>query len=155
MNPRIVLSRAAVLIAFLMLATPTLRAQNRPAFGVIDGVVSDTNLVALADATVSILGSAVRVATGANGRFRITGLRTGNYILAVQRIGYVPIAVAIGDSSIAKTPRARRADRISEFRIPISKSLLLNAPRPAPVAPDGCRAPRCRRARAGFVPRAG
>lgn len=75
---------------------PVLPGQVHAARGVIDGLVSDTNLVALADASVSILGSGVRVATGANGRFRITGLRTGNYILAVQRIGYVPIAVAIG-----------------------------------------------------------
>ena len=85
----------AGLIVALMLAAPPLRAQNRPGLGVIDGLVSDTNLVALGGATVSILGSDVKVSTGDNGRFRITGLRNGNYILAVHRIGYVPVAVAM------------------------------------------------------------
>jgi hypothetical protein len=68
---------------------------QRPIRGVIDGVVTDTNLVVLGSATVSLLGSGVRVSTGDNGRFRITGLRSGNYILTVNRIGYVPVAVAM------------------------------------------------------------
>jgi hypothetical protein len=70
-------------------------ARPRPA-GVIDGLVTDTNLVVLDDATVSILGSAIRVTTGDNGRFRILGLRAGNYVLTVHHIGYVPVAVAMG-----------------------------------------------------------
>jgi hypothetical protein len=68
---------------------------GQAARGVIDGVVTDTNLVALGSATVSILGSGVHVSTGDNGRFRIVGLPSGNYILAVHRIGYVPVAVAM------------------------------------------------------------
>ena len=60
----------------------------------IDGIVTDTNLVTLSGATVSILGSSLSVPTGDNGRFRIAGLHAGNYILTVHRIGYVPIAVA-------------------------------------------------------------
>lgn len=81
-------------IASLAIAASA-RAAAQTSRGVIDGVVSDTNLVALGGATVSILGSDVKVSTGDNGRFRITGLRSGNYILAVHRIGYVPVAVAV------------------------------------------------------------
>jgi hypothetical protein len=64
--------------------------------GVIDGIVTDTNLVALNDATVSILGSEIRVKTGDNGRFHIVGLHSGNYVLTVHHIGYVPVAAAMG-----------------------------------------------------------
>lgn len=86
-------ARRAFPFALLTIAPVVLRAQSAPV-GVIDGVVTDTNLVRLSDATVSILGSKIRVSTGDNGRFRITGLRSGNYILTVHRIGYVAIAVA-------------------------------------------------------------
>lgn len=86
-------TRRQATIAFLTLMPGLLSGQASR--GVIDGVVTDTNLVALGSATVSILGADVNVSTGANGRFRITGLRSGNYILAVHRIGYVPIAVAM------------------------------------------------------------
>lgn len=86
-------TRRQATIAFLTLMPGLLPGQASR--GVIDGVVTDTNLVALGSATVSILGADVNVSTGANGRFRITGLRSGNYILAVHRIGYVPIAVAM------------------------------------------------------------
>ena len=81
---------------FALLVAATSGAQTPAQRGVIDGAVTDTNLVALGSATVSILGSSVKVATGENGRFRISGLRAGNYVLAVQRIGYIPLAVAMG-----------------------------------------------------------
>jgi len=77
-------------------------AQSRPLASVIDGVVSDTNLIALSDVTVSILGSNIRVVTGANGRFRITRLAAGQYIIVVHHLGYVPsstsLQVADGDT---------------------------------------------------------
>lgn len=56
--------------------------------GVIDGVVTDTNLAPLANATVQVLGSEVSVTTGANGRFRITGLPEGDHLVAARRVGY-------------------------------------------------------------------
>jgi len=82
-------------IALVTLVPAFVAAQTPASRGMIDGVVTDTNLVALASATISILGSDVHVATGANGRFRIVGLRGGNYILAVHHVGYVPVAVAM------------------------------------------------------------
>lgn len=63
--------------------------------GAIDGIVTDANLTPLPDASVSILGSKVRVTTGANGRFRILQLTPGNYVVAVHRLGYAPVSAAV------------------------------------------------------------
>lgn len=60
--------------------------------GTVDGVVTDTALAPLAGATVSILGSAIRVVTGDNGRFRIAELPPGQHILIAQRLGFEPIS---------------------------------------------------------------
>jgi len=70
-------------------------AQRSRSFGTIDGVVSDTNLVPLHAAFVSILGTAVRVGTGPNGRFRITQLPAGEYLLVVKRVGYRPVSSVV------------------------------------------------------------
>lgn len=63
--------------------------------GAIDGIVTDANLTPLPDASVSILGSNVRVTTGASGRFRIVQLAPGNYVVAVHRLGYAPVSAAM------------------------------------------------------------
>lgn len=98
----------------------------------IDGAVTDTNLVSLADATASILGSNLRVVTGANGRFRIVGLAAGPYILVIQHAGFTPstttVQVVAGDTlrmSFTLEPAAlvpdagaaaaARAARMAEF----------------------------------------
>ena len=75
---------AALLIAAS--ATPV-RAQQVNA-SVIDGVVSDSSLLPLVGASVAILGAEIVVVTGANGRFRIVGLRSGEYTLLARRIGF-------------------------------------------------------------------
>ena len=69
----------------------TLGSQPRPTRGVIDGVVTDTNLVPLGGAMASVVGTEVKVVVGANGRFRISGLPAGEYILAVRHVGYSPL----------------------------------------------------------------
>jgi hypothetical protein len=56
--------------------------------GVIDGMVMDSTLAPLGDATVSIVGSIVRVVTGPNGRFRVRDVNPGGHILLVRRIGF-------------------------------------------------------------------
>jgi hypothetical protein len=56
--------------------------------GIIDGLVADTALVPLEGATISILGSELRVSTRENGRFRMLGLPQGEYVLLVRRLGY-------------------------------------------------------------------
>ena len=69
-------------------------AQTRP-WGSIDGVVTDTSLASLPEATVSILGSSIQVITGANGRFRILALPAGQYIVVVHRLGYIPTSATV------------------------------------------------------------
>lgn len=70
-------------------------AQARPALGVIDGAVTDTSLASLADASVSILGSTLKVVTGSNGRFQILAVPAGHYILVVRRLGFAPVSSAV------------------------------------------------------------
>jgi hypothetical protein len=76
---------------------PTGSAQNTPsrALGTIDGIVSDTGLVPLQGAFVTVFGSNLRVGTGPNGRFRITKIPVGQYLLMVKRFGYRPTSAVI------------------------------------------------------------
>jgi hypothetical protein len=65
------------------------------AVGTIDGIVSDTNLVPLQAAFISVLGTNIRIGTGPNGRFRITKVPVGQYLLIVKRVGYRPTSAVI------------------------------------------------------------
>lgn len=56
--------------------------------GTIDGIVSDTGLAPLEGATISLLGTPVSVVTGTNGRFRMLGVREGDYLVIVRRLGF-------------------------------------------------------------------
>ena len=84
-------------VAALLLGALTARlgAQQSAAPGAIDGLVTDDRLVAIADATASILGSNIRVVTGANGRFRMTGLVARSYVVVVQKLGYAPLSTVV------------------------------------------------------------
>jgi uncharacterized membrane protein len=68
--------------------TSALAAQREPASGAIDGIVTDTTLAPLADASASILASNIKVTTGAIGRFVINSLPAGEYVVLVRRVGY-------------------------------------------------------------------
>jgi carboxypeptidase family protein len=88
--------------------------------GVIDGVVSDTALAPLADATVTIVGTELRVVTGANGRFRIASVRPGDYLLLIRRVGFEAttsrISVAEHDTlrlSFSMQPTVTTLDTVS------------------------------------------
>jgi Carboxypeptidase regulatory-like domain len=85
--------RTAVVAA--VLCSRGTAAQGTPTKGVIDGVVTDTSLASLVDATTSIVGSSLRIVTGSNGRFRITGLAPGQYVLLVQKRGYVASSTVV------------------------------------------------------------
>ncbi len=86
---------------FALSALSTVADAQQPAVvragqrGTVDGVVSDTALVPLGDATISLLGSDVRVVTAANGRFKLTQLPTGNYVVFVRRLGYRLVSATI------------------------------------------------------------
>ncbi|MEO7083501.1 MAG: carboxypeptidase-like regulatory domain-containing protein [Gemmatimonadaceae bacterium] len=113
---RSLLSVAAV--AVLAFATPSLQAQGRAgagltplvpapkATGTIDGIVSDTNLVPIHAAFVSILGTAIRIGTGPNGRFRITKIPDGQYLVIVKHVGHRPISAVV---DVAGTDTVRLA----------------------------------------------
>lgn len=89
---RIPFRQFAIGLSTIALASVSVLAQAptaRPT-GTIDGVVSDTALNPLHAAFVSILGTSIRIGTGPNGRFRITKLPVGQYLLFVKRVGYRP-----------------------------------------------------------------
>lgn len=70
-------------------------ARSAPSYGVIDGIVSDTNLVPVRGAFVSILSSKIRVGTGPNGRFRINKVPPGQYLVIVKRGGFRPTSSVV------------------------------------------------------------
>jgi len=63
-------------------------AQPHPGSGSISAIVTDTGLVPVADAAVAVQRTAVRLTTGENGRFLITPIPAGRYVLTVQRLGF-------------------------------------------------------------------
>ncbi|HEY4217354.1 MAG TPA: carboxypeptidase regulatory-like domain-containing protein [Gemmatimonadaceae bacterium] len=90
-----------------VLIQPVARAQTPSAFhydrpdtskigrrrvGTIDGFVGDTALMPVHAAFVSIPGTAIRIGTGPNGRFRIANVPAGQYLIIVKRVGYRPIS---------------------------------------------------------------
>jgi hypothetical protein len=72
----------------------------------IDGVVTDASLVPIPDATASIVGSSLKVVTGANGRFRMLGLPVGEYMVVVNRLGYASASSVV---QVAERDTARVA----------------------------------------------
>ena len=87
-SARVWVSGADLFALLSCVVTVSAEAQGRPALGAIDGAVTDTSLAPLGNATASILGSDIHVATGANGRFRIVALPPGDYVLVIRRVGY-------------------------------------------------------------------
>ena len=64
-------------------------------FGAIDGIVSDTGLGPIQAAEISILRTNLKIGTGPNGRFRITNVSPGQYLLIVRRVGFRPASAII------------------------------------------------------------
>lgn len=97
--------RTAIIATLVALGTRVhaASAQDAARPGVIDGVVTDSALAPLGDATVSLLGSSLRVVTGENGRFRVRDMQPSTYVLIVRRIGYeaalLNVQLAAGDTA--------------------------------------------------------
>lgn len=72
------------------------QAQEIHAAGVIDGAVTDTNLVPLPGVEVTILRTSIRVFTGENGHFRITNVPSGDQMVAARHLGFLPLARLVG-----------------------------------------------------------
>src|SRR5471032_470 len=79
-----------------------MHAQSVGGVGVVDGIVSDTNLLPLSGVEVSIQRTSIRVVTGENGRFRIRDVQNGTYLLVARHLGFRPVAqladVVAGDT---------------------------------------------------------
>jgi hypothetical protein len=69
--------------------------QRMPRFGIVEGVVTDTNLVPLAGAEVTILRTTLKLTTQAGGRFRVNAVPSGQYLLIVKRLGYRPASQVV------------------------------------------------------------
>jgi hypothetical protein len=71
--------------------------------GTLDGIVTDTSEAPLEGATVLVVASGVQARTGADGRFRIGDLSSGEHRVLVRRLGYAPlsalIAISAGDTA--------------------------------------------------------
>ena len=89
------------------------RARALPLRAVIDGEVTDTLLGPLAGVTVSIAGSAARAVTNEKGRFRISDLTPGSYIVLAQRIGFEPVSAKLQVSAAETLRVAFALERLS------------------------------------------
>lgn len=76
---------------------PDSTAPRRAPSGVVEGVVTDTNMVPVAMADVRVMGMDSRLYTGNNGRFRFTNVPARLEIVVVaRRIGFVPTYAVLG-----------------------------------------------------------
>jgi len=90
------LAAAAAVAAVATLSVAPLDAQRGPKpTGTIDGAVTDTGLEPLQGAFVSVPGNKLRIGTGPNGRFRITNVPAGQYLVIVKRVGFRPTSAAV------------------------------------------------------------
>src|SRR3989440_8293577 len=82
--------------------------------GSISGTVKDSTTGApVADALVSVVGTAFTAKTGADGRFTITGVPAGSYRIRVRMLGYTAAAASVtvqdGAQAVADVQLARSA----------------------------------------------
>jgi len=117
-------------LALVALRVPTADAQSTNGYGLVDGLVTNQSLAPLDDATVSILGSKVKVVTGQSGRFQILRLPAGQHVVIVRRLGYQPVSASI-------TVTARDTARVSftlEHVVALDTVVVLTTPTAAGLA---------------------
>ncbi len=119
MSIRVALPFALFAIFSIEMAPVAARAQARPALGAIDGMVTDTSLAPLSDATISIMGSPISVATAASGRFRVTDLTPDNYILLVRHLGFEATTIKLVVSSGETLRMSFALDRVTTKLDPV------------------------------------
>lgn len=95
---------------------------QRRTHGVIDGLVTDTGFVPMPGADIGVLRTTLKISTGEQGRFRITDVPVGTYILTVRRFGYRPTASVIlvsgGDTlRLAYALQSMRAGQLDTVRV--------------------------------------
>jgi len=102
-------------------ATGLLHAQGTPGRGVIDGLVTDTSLVPLEGASAAILASRMEVRTGANGRFRMLAVPSGEYWLVIRRLGYSPFTTLV---SVRGVDTVRTSFMLAAAPLALEKTLI-------------------------------
>lgn len=112
--------RATTLPSATRKPTPIDSARSR--LGVIDGVVTDSALTPMEGAEIGILRTPIKITTNAQGRFRITDVQLGTYILMLRRFGYSPIAsvISVGAADTLKVQYALQrlnAGRLDTVRV--------------------------------------
>jgi Carboxypeptidase regulatory-like domain/TonB-dependent Receptor Plug Domain len=88
--------RVGIVVALAVAARGSV-AQSRPSVvrGTMDGIVTDSSLVPLGGATITLLGSSITATTTENGRFRIVALPAGEYVVMARRLGYGGASVTL------------------------------------------------------------
>lgn len=66
-----------------------------PSRATIDGSVTDSSLAPLGGATITLLGSPIAATTAESGRFRVTALPAGEYVILVRRLGYASASASL------------------------------------------------------------
>jgi hypothetical protein len=114
LNPRLAASVAVLLVATACGATP-LAAQAK-----LVGTVRDSAGVPIAGAEVGVESMTRTATTGRRGTFELSGVGTGNLIVAVRRLGYArwstTVSIVAGDNrlpDIVLTPLARELDTVA------------------------------------------
>lgn len=80
----------ALLATITLVASAVAQPDRAKPSAVIIGVVADSDLYPIPLADVSIGGSSVRVTADSGGRFRITNVPAGRFVLIARRIGFQP-----------------------------------------------------------------
>ena len=94
-SPAAAQQRARTLPSTTPKPPPSAEQARDRAMGVIDGMVTDSGFAPIQGADIGILRTPLKISTGARGRFRITDVQMGTYIITVRRFGYSPIASVI------------------------------------------------------------
>src|ERR1039457_5664270 len=130
--------RFAVFLAIALVAG----AAHAQTVGAVHGKVVDQNGRAVENAEVELLPGSRRAITLDDGRFAITNVRRGVYVLTAHRIGYEPteVAVAVGDTTVVLTvtlvaiPAELDTIRIREKSLGIQYSAVVLDQNDVPVA---------------------
>lgn len=82
--------RSALCIGLTVHSMPAQERSSAEPRGAILGAVTDTALAPIADADVEFVGTAIQVKSDATGRFLVTSLPPGSYIVIARRVSFQP-----------------------------------------------------------------
>lgn len=121
-------------------ATETAVPVARPSIGraVIEGRITDTQNKPIAGARVAIEEDRLSADTDADGKFRITGARSGTRSLTVRKLGYEPVRMTMD----LKPPETFDVDLKLATFVPVLKTVTISAIRDQALQRNGFTARR-------------